>query len=73
MLPTMATETQIADAFRVIGEAVSVEPEELQDDESWKYLGLTGLLTNATVSDIRQQAGIDLPSHVSRSIRPFNL
>ncbi|KAI5362854.1 Putative thioesterase, phosphopantetheine binding ACP domain, alpha/Beta hydrolase [Septoria linicola] len=60
----MATETQIADAFRIIAEAVSVEPEELQDLESWTYLGLTGLLATATVSDLKQQAGIDLPADV---------
>jgi thioesterase domain-containing protein len=55
----MATTTeQIEDIFRIIGEAISVEPEEFQDHETWKYHGLSGLLATATASDIQSQAEV---------------
>lgn len=47
--------------MQIISEAISLDPSELQDHETWQFLGLTNLLATATVSDIRNQAGVDVP------------
>ncbi|GIZ41383.1 hypothetical protein CKM354_000468900 [Cercospora kikuchii] len=60
----MASEEQLDNIFRIIAEAVSVEPEELQDYETWKYHGLAGLLATATASDIRQQVKVEVSDNV---------
>ncbi|KAF2206529.1 hypothetical protein CERZMDRAFT_52991 [Cercospora zeae-maydis SCOH1-5] len=60
----MASEEQLASIFQIIAEAVGVEPDELRDDETWKYHGLTGLLASATASDIRQQVGFEVSDDI---------
>ncbi|KAM3424022.1 hypothetical protein BST61_g11427 [Cercospora zeina] len=60
----MASEDQLESVFRIIAEAVSVEPDELNDDETWKYHGLTGLLATATATDIRQEVGLEVSDGV---------
>lgn len=55
----MATDEAIEQCLQIIGEAISVEPEEFQDHETWKFLGLGDLLASATASDLKNQAGVD--------------
>ncbi|KAK4617857.1 Non-reducing polyketide synthase terA [Fulvia fulva] len=57
----MASEEQISQCMQIISEAISIEPEDLQDHETWQFLGLGDLLATATVSDLQNQAGIDVP------------
>lgn len=58
--PNMASDEDLEKAFEIIGEALSTEPSEFQDDESWKFLGLGDLLASATASDLRLQVGLDV-------------
>lgn len=51
----MLTDDVIRAAFQTIGEALSLEPDEFQDDEKWTFLGLNRLLAKATASDLRNQ------------------
>lgn len=60
----MASEESIQQCFQIIGEAVSVEPDEFQDHETWKFLGLGDLLASATAADIKNQASVDVPPDV---------
>lgn len=60
----MASDDDIRKAFEVIGEAISLEPEDFQDHETWKFLGIGGLLASATASDLRTQAGLNVPPDV---------
>jgi len=56
----MSSEALIQRSFEVIGEALSLEPEEFQDHETWQFLGLGPLLATATASDLKSQAGADV-------------
>lgn len=48
----MTSDEIVEQAFTVIGEALSLEPDDFQDHESWKFLGLGDLLASATASDL---------------------
>ncbi|KAI7280223.1 hypothetical protein KC352_g6807, partial [Hortaea werneckii] len=48
----MSPDEVVQKALEVIGEAVSLEPDDLQDHETWKFLGLGENLQNATASDL---------------------
>ncbi|KJX94692.1 alpha/beta-hydrolase like protein [Zymoseptoria brevis] len=50
-------------ALQIVGDAISVDPDDLQDQETWKYLGLGDLLAQATAADLKQ-AGIHVPDDV---------
>jgi len=59
----MASEDTIQKCFEIIGEALSLEPDDFQDNETWKFLGLGDLLAKATASDLTNETGITvLPS-----------
>lgn len=58
--PAMPPSDLTDKALEVIGEAISLEPSDLQDHETWKFLGLGGLLASATASDLKSQVGIDV-------------
>jgi len=45
-------------SLEIIGEAISLEPEDLQDHETWTFLGLGTLLQSATASDLTSQIGV---------------
>nr|POE62414.1 non-reducing polyketide synthase tera [Quercus suber] len=45
----------VRDAIRTIGEALSLEPEDLHDHETWTFLGLNDLLAQATAADLTSQ------------------
>lgn len=60
----MASAESIQNALRIIGEAINVDPDDFLDHESWKFLGLGDLLATATISDLKSQAAIDVPSDV---------
>jgi len=67
-LPTlssvMASDALIQRSFEVIGEALSLEPDEFLDHETWKFLGLGDLLASATASDLKSQTGVDVTPEV---------
>lgn len=54
----MSPENTIQKAFEIIGEALSLEPEDFQDHETWKFLGLGDLLASATASDLTNETGV---------------
>lgn len=58
----MSPDETIDQALEIIGEAISIDPFDLQDDESWKFLGLGDLLAKATAADLRNQLNIDFQS-----------
>lgn len=58
----MASADTIQHALQIVGEAINVDPDDFLDHESWHFLGLGDLLASATTSDLKTQAGIDLPS-----------
>ncbi|CAK3875865.1 Noranthrone synthase [Lecanosticta acicola] len=61
----MASDETMNGCFRIIGEAISVEPEDFQDHETWHFLGLKGLLASATASDLKAQTDVkDIPDDV---------
>lgn len=60
----MASPEHAEEVFRIIAEAVSVEPDDLQDHETWKYHGMTGLLATATAADLKNIAGAEVPLNV---------
>nr|OQO30893.1 hypothetical protein B0A51_03176 [Rachicladosporium sp. CCFEE 5018] len=53
----MANEEALATAFNIIGEALSLEPEDFEDHETWKFLGLGDLLASATAKDLTNELG----------------
>ena len=55
----MSPDETVDKALEVIGEAISIDPFDFQDNETWKFLGLGDLLASATASDLRNQ-GIDV-------------
>jgi hypothetical protein len=59
----MSSEETIQKCFEIIGEALSLEPDGFQDNETWKFLGLGDLLAKATASDLTNETGTTiLPS-----------
>lgn len=59
----MSSEETIQRCFEIIGEALSLEPDDFQDNETWKFLGLGDLLAKATASDLTNETGTTiLPS-----------
>ncbi|KAF2773645.1 polyketide synthase [Teratosphaeria nubilosa] len=60
----MASEETIEKALEIIGEAISTEPSDFHDHETWRFLGLGDLSAAATASDIKSQLGIDLSGEV---------
>ncbi len=47
-------------ALEIIGEAISIDPSDIQDNESWNFLGLKDLLASATASDLRNEIGVEV-------------
>jgi len=63
----MSSDETVQKAFEIIGEALSLEPEDFQDHETWKFLGLGDLLATATASDLTNETGIKvLPSDFTK-------
>jgi thioesterase domain-containing protein len=59
----MSSKETIQKCFEIIGEALSLEPDDFQDNETWKFLGLGDLLAKATASDLTKETGTTiLPS-----------
>lgn len=58
----MSSNEVVEKAFDVIGEAVSIDPSDFEDHETWKFLGLGDLLASATASDLKSQLGVDVKS-----------
>ncbi|KAM0712122.1 hypothetical protein Q7P37_011216 [Cladosporium fusiforme] len=54
----MSSEDTIQKSLEILGEALSLEPEDFQDHETWKFLGLGDLLATATASDLTNETGI---------------
>jgi thioesterase domain-containing protein len=48
-------------ALQIIGEAISTDPDDLQDDETWTYLGLGDTLAKATLFDLKTQLQFNVP------------
>ncbi|KAK6442477.1 hypothetical protein LTR95_001271 [Oleoguttula sp. CCFEE 5521] len=53
----MAKEEAVATAFNIIGEALSLDPDDFEDHETWKFLGLGDLLASATAKDLTNELG----------------
>lgn len=53
----MSSEDVVQRSFEIIGEALSLEPEDFQDHETWKFLGLGDLLATAVASDLTNETG----------------
>ena len=63
----MSSDETVQKAFEIIGEALSLEPEDFEDHETWKFLGLGDLLATATASDLTNGTGIKvLPSDFTK-------
>jgi hypothetical protein len=63
----MSSDETVQKAFEIIGEALSLEPDDFQDNETWKFLGLGDLLATATASDLSNETGITvLPSDFAK-------
>jgi thioesterase domain-containing protein len=54
------TATMVAEALRIIGEGIAVEADDLQDHETWTFLGLGTLLARAIAADLHRQLGLDV-------------
>jgi thioesterase domain-containing protein len=63
----MSSDETVQKAFEIIGEALSLEPDDFQNNETWKFLGLGDLLATATASDLSNETGITvLPSDFAK-------
>jgi thioesterase domain-containing protein len=56
----MSADELVEKALEIIGEAISIDPFDFQDHETWKFLGLGDLLASATASDLRSQIGVNV-------------
>ena len=56
----MSPDDTVQRALEVISEAISLEPDDLQDNETWKFLGFGELLQSATASDLKSQINVDV-------------
>lgn len=54
----MSSEETVQKAFEIIGEALSLEPDDFEENETWKFLGLGDLLATATASDLTNATGM---------------
>ncbi|KAF7193714.1 Non-reducing polyketide synthase terA [Pseudocercospora fuligena] len=59
----MASDERLQQGLQIVGEAINVEPDDFQDHETWKFLGLGDMLAAATASDLNN-AGIPVPIDV---------
>ncbi|KAF2482176.1 Alpha/Beta hydrolase protein [Neohortaea acidophila] len=55
----MSSSENVTKAWDVLGEALSMDPLDFEDHESWKFLGLGDLLAAATASDLKN-LGLDV-------------
>ena len=53
----MSDET-VERALEIIGEAISIDPADFEDHETWKFLGFGDLLAAATASDLSSQIDV---------------
>ncbi|KAK1018256.1 hypothetical protein LTR33_019385, partial [Friedmanniomyces endolithicus] len=60
----MASDEDVDKALEIIGEAISTDPSDFQDHETWKFLGLGDLSASATASDLKNQVGLDVKPDV---------
>ena len=56
----MHLDETIDKSFDIIGEAIGVDPFDIQDDETWRFLGIGPLLASALASDLRKQLSLDV-------------
>lgn len=56
----MSPDEKVDKALEIIGEALSIDPFDFQDHETWKFLGLGDLLASATAADLKSQIGVDV-------------
>jgi len=56
----MLTQDRTEKALEIIGEAVSIDPSDFQDHETWKFLGVGDLLASAIASDLKAQIGMEM-------------
>ena len=56
----MSSDEIVEKALEVIGEAISLDPADFEDHETWKFLGFGELLASATASDLQSQVGVDV-------------
>ncbi|KAF2862276.1 alpha/beta-hydrolase [Piedraia hortae CBS 480.64] len=56
----MSFNDKVQPALDVIGEALSTDPSDFHDHETWKFHGLGDLLAEATAADLRQQLGLNV-------------
>lgn len=60
----MSDET-VERALEIIGEAISLEPSDFEDHETWKFLGIKDLLASATALDLSNQLDdVKIPADV---------
>lgn len=53
----MDADELVSKSFEIIGEAISIDPDDFLDHETWKFLGLGDLLAAATAADLTSQTG----------------
>ena len=51
----MSPDETVNKALEIIGEAVSIDPLDFNDQETWRFLGLGDLLASATASDLNNE------------------
>ena len=56
----MSPDEIVEKSLEIIGEAVSTDPSDFGDDETWKFLGLGDLLASATASDLKSQVDVNV-------------
>ena len=56
----MSPDEIVDKSLEIIGEAISIDPSDFEDHETWKFLGLGDLLASATASDLKSQVGVDV-------------
>ncbi|KXL48537.1 hypothetical protein M433DRAFT_142005 [Acidomyces richmondensis BFW] len=56
----MHNQDRVEKALEIIGEAISIDPRDFQDHETWKFLGIRELLASAIASDLNAQIGMEV-------------
>ena len=56
----MSPDEIVDKSLEIIGEAVSIDPFDFQDEETWKFLGFGDNLVSATAADLKSQVGVDV-------------
>ena len=56
----MSPDETVEKSLEIIGEAISIDPFDFQDHETWKFLGLGDLLASATASDLKNQLSVEV-------------